>query len=146
MTYRILVPIALEESQGPPLDFAQGEAAARGGSITLIHVVEFLPTAVSIDLPAGFPQVPVDAYRKGAEDALGEVAEQLADFRVDTVVEVGKPAAVVAEYAKKHGYDQIVVGSHARGVLARALLGSTAEALIRIAPCPVTVVRCENRE
>jgi len=53
----------------------------------------------------------------------------------------GNPAVEIVKYAQENGADLIVVGTLGRGGLSRFLLGSTAEKVIRTAPCPVMVVR-----
>lgn len=55
-------------------------------------------------------------------------------------VPAGDPAAEIARYAREHGVDLIVVGTHGRTGMSRALLGSVAERVIRTAPCPVLAV------
>ncbi len=50
------------------------------------------------------------------------------------------PDGIVAE-ARSHGVDAIVIGSHGRTGLRHALLGSTAEKVVRKAPCPVLVIK-----
>jgi nucleotide-binding universal stress UspA family protein len=66
-----------------------------------------------------------------------------ADHGIDleTVTGVGKPAREIVEYADEHGIDQIVMGSHGRSGVERAIFGSVAEAVTRRARVPVTIVR-----
>lgn len=52
----------------------------------------------------------------------------------------GDPAAEIARYAREHHVDLIVIGTHGRTGMSRALLGSVAERVIRTAPCPVLAV------
>jgi nucleotide-binding universal stress UspA family protein len=52
----------------------------------------------------------------------------------------GDPAEEIVRYARTHDIDLIVVGTHGRTGLSRALLGSVAERVIRTAPCPVLAV------
>jgi hypothetical protein len=52
----------------------------------------------------------------------------------------GDAANEIARYAREHGVDLIVIGTHGRTGMSRALLGSVAERVIRTAPCPVLVV------
>jgi Universal stress protein family len=59
---------------------------------------------------------------------------------VKTEVLSGIPARKIDEYARRHRIDLIVMGSHGRTGLSRALLGSVAEAVVRRGPCPVLVV------
>jgi nucleotide-binding universal stress UspA family protein len=53
----------------------------------------------------------------------------------------GEPAETIIEAAKEWRADAIVLGSDSRGRLAHFLLGSTADTVIRRAPCPVLTVR-----
>jgi universal stress protein A len=60
---------------------------------------------------------------------------------VDSVL-LGQPvAAAITGFARATGVDLIVIGSHGRTGLARLVVGSVAEAVVRTAPCPVLVVR-----
>lgn len=59
-------------------------------------------------------------------------------------LEVGKPANEIVRTAKEWTADLIVLGSHGRAGIARVLLGSVAEAVLRHAPCPVLVVRAKE--
>jgi nucleotide-binding universal stress UspA family protein len=77
---------------------------------------------------------------------LGRLAEELGiDVPVVTAVESGTPAAQIVRYAERHGIDLIVVGTHGRTGVTRALLGSVAERVVRTAPCPVLAVAREPR-
>jgi hypothetical protein len=72
---------------------------------------------------------------------LTKLAQDLSrDVPVTTAVESGTPAPHIAEYARRHGIDLIVVGTHGRTGVSRVLLGSVAEHVVRIAPCPVLAV------
>jgi nucleotide-binding universal stress UspA family protein len=55
-------------------------------------------------------------------------------------------ALEIAGYAKSEGVDIIVMGTHGRGVMAHLLMGSVAEKVVRIAPCPVLTVRHPEHE
>ena len=58
-------------------------------------------------------------------------------------IHVGKPAHEIVRTAKDWPADLIVIGSHGRHGLQRALLGSVAEAVMRHSPCPVLVIRAK---
>jgi nucleotide-binding universal stress UspA family protein len=58
-----------------------------------------------------------------------------------TETAVGSPTREILSYADRNDIDQIVIGSHGRSGVTRVLLGSVAEAVVRRAPVPVTVVR-----
>jgi nucleotide-binding universal stress UspA family protein len=59
-------------------------------------------------------------------------------------VPVGGSATEIAKAAKEWPADLIVIGSHGRSGVKRALLGSVAEGVMRHAPCPVLVVRAKE--
>ena len=61
------------------------------------------------------------------------------------IVEHGdEPASEILQYAKSANIDLIVMGTHGRTGLARVVLGSVAEAVVRAAPCPVLTVHSEE--
>jgi nucleotide-binding universal stress UspA family protein len=59
-------------------------------------------------------------------------------------IHVGKPASEIVRTAKEWPADVIVIGSHRRHGIQRALLGSVAEEVMRHAPCPVLVIRARE--
>jgi hypothetical protein len=72
---------------------------------------------------------------------LGKLARELGpDLRVITSVESGTPAPHLVGYARRHGIDLIVVGTHGRTGMSRVLIGSVAGHVVRTAPCPVLTV------
>lgn len=60
---------------------------------------------------------------------------------VETIVEKGVPAAVLADLAARLNVDMVVVGHRGRGGIKRMLMGSVADRLVQICSKPVTVVR-----
>jgi nucleotide-binding universal stress UspA family protein len=56
------------------------------------------------------------------------------------------PALAIVNYAKEHGTDLILVGTHGRGGVAHLFMGNVAERVVRMAPCPVLTVRHPERE
>lgn len=59
-------------------------------------------------------------------------------------IHIGKPASEIVRTAKEWPADMIVIGSHGRKGIERALFGSVAEAVMRHAPCPVLVIRARE--
>ena len=62
-----------------------------------------------------------------------------------SVIEGGEAATAIAQAAERMDADAIAIGSHGRGGLARAVLGSVAESITRHASKPVLVVRAQRR-
>jgi nucleotide-binding universal stress UspA family protein len=111
--------------------------------ITSIYVIN--PIDSVIDVEAGGLPVAEDWYENAKEEAtrIHTTATDIAAERsieLNTVTEVGKPARAILEYADDHDVDQIVMGSHGRSGIDRALLGSVAETVTRRARIPVTII------
>lgn len=121
----------------PCSDFSSSSEAALGAAhdyakhfgarLHLLHVV----------WPPADP-VPPPVFKE-IEAELGAVVPVL------TAVESGAPAAEIVRYAERNRIDLIVVGTHGRTGVTRALLGSVAERVVRTAPCPVLTVPRERR-
>ncbi|MGE3910196.1 MAG: universal stress protein [Chloroflexota bacterium] len=81
-------------------------------------------------------------HAESAQAALDEVAGRLAasPASVTPVLAFGRPAEEIARYADQHGADLIAMSTHGRSMLARMLVGSVTDRVIRTAPVPVLVV------
>jgi len=116
----------------------------KGGVVHLLHVVErHLPNLMfSFD-----PHVaPLSAAAKGQmEAALHGLVPQGAesrDIRTEVhVIEGGRVPTVILQTAERLGVDAVCVGSHGRGGLGKALLGSVANVILEGSGKPVFVVR-----
>lgn len=145
---RILVAVDFSDESRSALGCAAELAAKFDASLTLVHVVEPHFTALDADLPP-LPGEGSDAAEFAeAKLELGGWAEQmLGPCRVvETVVRGGLAFFEITEAAKALGADLIVLGTHGYTGLKRALLGSTAEKVMRHAPCPVLVARASYGE
>ncbi len=140
---RILVAVDFSEESRSALGCAAEMAARFGASLTLVHVVEphFGPPDADVPPLTGEQSDAAEfAEAKLELSALGE--QMLGTCRVvETVVRAGLAFFEITEAAKALGADLIVVGTHGYTGLKRALLGSTAEKVVRHAPCPVLVAR-----
>jgi nucleotide-binding universal stress UspA family protein len=113
-----------------------------GASITVLHVIDYIEESYTAKALVGDETLRKRAQERSAE-LLAE-AEAKADEHdqvVKTASEVGKAADEILEYADTHGIDVIVIGSHGRSGVARMLMGSVAETVMKRASVPVTVVR-----
>ena len=95
---------------------------------------------------AGSASGPAEAWRAGVErQRESHLAEAglppAAAARLESVVERGRPEDLLADYVASTGADLVVLGSHGRSGVARALLGSTAEDLLHRLDCDTLVVR-----
>jgi nucleotide-binding universal stress UspA family protein len=140
----ILVPTDFSEPSAAALAYAKQLADAFRSSIHLLYVTQNLteqswaaeghPRALAEILG----QLKLQAQRNLAQ-AL--TASDRKKYRAKLVVEVGVPFSRILQYAKRHSVDLIVIGTHGRGAVARAIVGSVTERVVRFAPCPVLAVR-----
>lgn len=102
----------------------------------------FVLNVVDVQRFARFPAMIEDA-RGEATELVNSAAQQLlhAGHKALAEVRLGFPRKVISECAKELQADLIMVGSHGHSAIGRFLLGSVAQAVLRIAPCPVEIVR-----
>lgn len=143
---QILVPSDFSEPSRAALDYAAELARPFEAKIDVLHVWEaptFIPPAGLLE--AGVADLSlIDVFRKAAETALDQfvLAAQKRGVAVRaSFAELGPPADTITEFARKRDYDLIVIGTHGRTGLSRALIGSVAERVVRHASCPVLAVR-----
>ena len=100
-----------------------------------------------IDAPEVLGHMPVREIEAMQEsrggDAMASARDLLdrAGVTYQPEVVLGPIAENIARHAREHHCDAIVMGSHGAGALTSALMGSVTTAVIRLAPCPVTVVK-----
>lgn len=142
---RIVVGTDFSEQAELALDRAL-DLAAPGASLDLAHCFRLaFPTEAPDDLPAIGPD-PTTLHAQLSADALERGKRLLEDHgRADVTTRFSlrddTPRHALCDLAEERQADLIVIGSHGRRGLRRALLGSTAEAVVRHAPCSVLVVR-----
>lgn len=141
---RMLVPTDFSSPSDLALEYAADMASRYGASIHLLHVMEdpaltaAYPDVYFVEFPALRQEMIEDAERRLAESLTQRVP---ANVKTTTHVVTGRPARVIAQEATDRGIDLIVMGTHGRGGLAHLMLGSVAERVLRMAPCPVLTVR-----
>lgn len=136
MYNRILVPIAIEHicHANASLDVAR-QLLKLGGEISLLNVIEDLPTFAQNYIPKGT----LEANHAHAVKAMDALA-QGTGHNYDVAVIHGKPNLAILEHADKIGADCIVIASHKPG-LEDYFIGSTAARIVRQAKCCVHVLR-----
>jgi nucleotide-binding universal stress UspA family protein len=139
---KILFPTDFSNASTLALGHAVMLADSFGAELTLFHVA----ADEKHSRQAQFPQLEKagDELQELAEAQLAEMAgakrpQRLAVKRV--VRQSHLPAQEIANYARDEGFDLLVMGTHGRTGVAHLLMGSMAENLVRLAPCPVLTVR-----
>ena len=116
-------------------------AAALGASVHALYVVDLpgAPRTVYIrDDEEQIREEHRDYGEKVTEELCGMAGEQ--GVECTTAIRTGSPAEEIVDYAEEHGMDVIVLGSAYQGKF-RALLGSTADKVVRTAGVPVITTR-----
>ena len=111
-----------------------------------LHLVHAFGRAVRADQLQWFPALSAltsieDSDAAGAALHRIAAAIPLRDTRVCAHVHEGSATTVIAELAEDLGADLVIVGNHDRGGGNRSFFGSVAEKLVRMAPCPVLIIR-----
>lgn len=138
---RILCAVDFSDGSRRALDAAVELASRLRGSLALMHVVHVRPELFAP--PAGL--MPLDPHARGWQAAHDELAAwcgvaTAAGVPAAPVLVEGVPADAICEEVERGGHDLVVMGSHGRGALERAILGSVADRVVRRVGCPVLVV------
>ena len=143
MFYRIIVPTDFSSSSEEAWRLAQRLAGMSGAELVLTHVLTEAP--LFREGPFIMPKVRevFEAARSFADAALQEwVAKARAEgLSARAALRTGVAYQEIVTLAVDERADLIVIGTHGRGGIDRALLGSVADRVIRLAPCPVLTVR-----
>ena len=134
---RIVVGVDGTDASFDAVRWAVAEARVVGATVEVVHAWS-LPT-VGTSVGAGLILDGVQLEESARIEL--QHAMSLADVDGASVVPTlvcGPPATVLAQVAR--GADLLVVGSHGRGALARAFLGSVSQRLAQHPPCPVVIV------
>ena len=135
--------IILATDMGPASVAATDEAFRLAGALGARLLAVSVIDPRTLQLPGGRFRSRVDQERARLEEAAAELVLRGRHDQVSTsfLIWEGDPAESIVEAAKSEGADIIVVGSHGRAALGRALIGSVSDQVVRHAPCPVMVVR-----
>ncbi len=134
---RILVPTDFSDFSKAALQHATSLARDTGATLLIVHVHE--PVAVTADV--GYGGFPIDLNEAERINELSEVKPEDPDIPVVRQLLTGTPAEEIIRYADHQGVEMIVMATHGRRGLARLLMGSVAESVVRQARCPVLTVK-----
>ena len=145
----ILVGIDFAESTSKILTHAVDIAQRNNASISLLHIVEYLPPIDSAYEPVLASNWDIN---EGELIEQGKLSlEQLShSYPLDSLqsgyklkVLTGTPKTIISNYAKEHNCDLIILGSHGRHGIQR-LLGSTASAILNDMPCDILALKIDS--
>lgn len=141
----ILLPTDFSECANYALSYAASLARQFSASIICVHVIEpVMPAVGYTGLSEALPIADLsDQMEESAERELPKIGacDDCAGLEIEEVIVHGDASAEIVRVAKERKVDLIVIASHGRTGLGRILFGSTAESIVRHAPCPVLVVK-----
>lgn len=141
---QILVPTDLSEGAEQALDYACELARTLGAQVHLLNVIG-IPALGVPELGVALTASMIDQLVVDNQTAIDQLASTRCKAQVGQVlVRTGDARDVINQTAKELGIDLIVMGTHGRRGISRALLGSIAETVVRSAPCAVLTVRMRN--
>lgn len=139
----ILVPIDFSNYSKNALRYAVNFAKTFKSKIYLVYVVE--PVIYPSDFSMGQVTFPVNDLEMNvrAKDELDNLAKSEigSEIEVETVIKTGKPFVEINETASELDIDLIIIATHGHTGMEHLLFGSTAEKVVRKAPCPVLTLR-----
>ena len=140
---KILVPIDFSDYSKNALKYAVNIVEIFKAEMFLIYVVE--PVIYPPDFSMGQIAIPSvnTEWDERAKEELKKLAESEIpkEIKVQTIVKTGKPFIEIIDTATEKDIDLIVIATHGHSGMEHILFGSTAEKVVRKAPCPVLTLR-----
>jgi len=133
----VLHPTDLSDAAEPALGLAQRLAQDLGARLIVLHVVDRPVLYGEMGMTIPIPEAQSALIEQRHRELESKVAGSSAECRV---VE-GLAAGEILRIARELPADLIVMGTHGRGGIARVLMGSVVENVLRHAPCPVLAIK-----
>ena len=140
--HHLLVPTDFSPDAERALDYAIALARTLHAQVTLLHVISAVYWATG-EVPGALSATVLEELEAIAQQSLEQALQRVRDAGLEgeALVVHGSPFECIVAAARDQGIDLIVMGSHGRTGLRHVLLGSVAERVVRLAPCPVLVTR-----
>lgn len=143
---RILIPTDGSKEAKKGTEHGIGLAAAVGATVHALYVIDLPGSPRALSLRDDEESMRAE-YQEYGEEVTSAVCEAAAAAGVDceTEIKTGAPSEEIVQYAEGEGMDAIVIGSAYQGKF-RALLGGTADRVVRTSTVPVITTRIEVYE
>ena len=142
----ILVPVDFSPNSETALDYAVELAGKLDAKVYILNVIALSGLGVP-ELGAALAPSVIDSMVRDSEAALAKLADaRRSQAKIaDTLLRTGDARDIIIHTAEEVAADLIVMGTHGRRGVGRALLGSVAESVLRTSPCPVLTIRGRKR-
>ena len=141
---KILFPTDFSDHSNHAFTYALSFAKEYRAKLVLLHVVEdvqYLANAYMFDVPMMPSYSDMEESRSKELDEFIEREVADSGVNVEKSIRHGRPFVEIIQAAREEEADLIVIATHGRGGLEHVLFGSTAEKVVRKAPCPVLSIR-----
>ncbi len=146
----ILVATDFSEPSDAALAYGRELAGRFNGTLHVLHVAQniYITTFGAETYAPIAPELQAEAENSARArlEQLVISSDGSGPRTTPVVMTSASPAFAIIDYATEHHIDLIVMGTHGRGALAHLLMGSVAEKVVRLAPCPVLTVRHPEHE
>ena len=140
---KILVPIDFSDYSKKALQYTVTFAKQFNAELCLIYVIE--PVIYPADLSMGqvvIPQTEIDLSTKSRQELESLAKTEIGSLlKYEIIIKNGKPFMEIIETASEIDADLIIISTHGHTGVEHLLFGSTAEKVVRKAPCPVLTIR-----
>lgn len=147
---KILYPTDFSDPSGFALEYAVELAKNFDAELEIVHIIVDETQIVSFYLPQATAAMLSEDLEKGAQKHLREFlisrGDTLEGVKYTSRIIKGTPFVEIIKAAKEGNADMIVIGTHGRTGIEHVLFGSTAEKVVRKAPCPVFTVCSKDRD
>jgi nucleotide-binding universal stress UspA family protein len=141
---RILVPTDFSKTSQTALLYGVALARPFKARLHLLHVPELPSTYADGVYPLGLFETMQRATHERLRAQLTE--RERRELKPERAMRLGAPSDEIVDYALERDIDLIVMGTHGRQGVARMLVGSVAEKVVRRAPCSVLTVHYPEHE
>jgi nucleotide-binding universal stress UspA family protein len=139
----ILVPLDFSADADQALEYAIVLASTLQARLTLLHVLLTVPPWSEGDRGRGLPEDYLRQLAAEVQQGLATRQQRVQDAGLEghSLLVYGVPFQGILDTAREQKVDLIIMSTHGRTGLKHVLLGSVAEKVVRLAPCPVLVTR-----
>lgn len=147
---KILYPTDFSEYADHARMYVIEMAKAFNAKVILMHTIQapsHYEVAYHYELALN-PEEIGEKRQKAADKKINEIAQLIREegVEVETVITLGSAFVDIVSTARKQEIDLVILSTHGWGFIKHVLMGSTAERVVRKAPCPVLTVRKEEHE